>query len=151
MAGPLIIIGGGIGGLTLALSLHEVGIPCRVYENAPQFKRLGVGINLLPHAMRELSRLGLQDALAARAVGLARHAGALTVLPIALTYRAGVHVHAGEFAAASDLIEEADVITGATGNAPLSYTSLVLTAWRGEEAPALALIEAGTALGNLRS
>ncbi len=81
--------------------------------------------------------------LATRAVRLAREAGALTVLPIALPYRAGVHVHAGEFAAASALIEEADAITAATGNAPLRYTSLVLAAWRGEEAQALELIEAG--------
>ena len=54
-----------------------------------------------------------------------------------------MHVHAGEFAAASALIEEADAITEATGNAPLRYTSLVLAAWRGEEARALELIEAG--------
>jgi DNA-binding CsgD family transcriptional regulator len=80
--------------------------------------------------------------LAARAVRLAREAGALTVLPVALVYRAGVHVHAGEFAIASALIEEADAISEATGNAPLSYTSLVLAAWRGVEAPALELIEA---------
>src|SRR5262245_29427859 len=64
----LIIVGGGITGLTLALSLHEVGIPCRVFESAPAFKPLGVGINLLPHGVRELTQLGLQPALAARAV-----------------------------------------------------------------------------------
>jgi DNA-binding CsgD family transcriptional regulator len=80
--------------------------------------------------------------LATRAVRLAREAGALTVLPVDLEYRAGVHVHAGEFAAASALIEEADAITAATGNAPLRYTSLFLAAWRGEEAQALKLIEA---------
>jgi DNA-binding CsgD family transcriptional regulator len=79
--------------------------------------------------------------LATRAVRLAREAGALTVLPVDLEYRAGVHVHAGEFAAASALIEEADAITAATGNAPLRYTSLFLAAWRGEEAQALKLIE----------
>jgi DNA-binding CsgD family transcriptional regulator len=81
--------------------------------------------------------------LAVRAVRLARNAGALAVLPVALAYRAGVHVHAGEFAAASALLEEAEVITNATGNAPLSYTSLVLAAWRGEETRASELIEAG--------
>ena len=70
-------------------------------------------------------------------------AGVRTVLPIALTYRAGVHVHAGEFAAASELVEEADAITEATGNAHLSYTSLALAAWRGGEAGALKLIEGG--------
>jgi DNA-binding CsgD family transcriptional regulator len=80
--------------------------------------------------------------LATRQLALARDAGALTVLPLAATYRAGVHVHAGEFASASALIEEADAITEATGNAPLGYTSLVLAAWRGQEAPALKLIAA---------
>jgi DNA-binding CsgD family transcriptional regulator len=80
--------------------------------------------------------------LATRQLQLARDAGALSVLPLAATYRAGVHVHAGEFAAAAALIEEADAITEATGNAPLGYTSLVLAAWRGREAEALELIEA---------
>ena len=46
-----------------------------------------------------------------------------------------MHVHAGEFAAAAALIDEADAITAATGNAPLMYTSLVLAAWRGERGP----------------
>ena len=80
--------------------------------------------------------------LATRQLQLARDAGALSVLPLAATYRAGVHVHAGEFTAAAALIEEAVAITQATGNAPLGYTSLVLAAWRGHEAHALALIEA---------
>ncbi len=80
--------------------------------------------------------------LATRQLQLARDAGALNVLPLAATYRAGVHVHAGEFAAAAGLIEEADAITEATGNAHLGYTSLVLAAWRGQEAQALELIEA---------
>ena len=79
--------------------------------------------------------------LADRAVSLARAAGALAVLPTALSYRACVHVHAGEFAAAAALISEADAINEATGNAPLSYTSLVLLAWRGEEAVGLPAIE----------
>jgi DNA-binding CsgD family transcriptional regulator len=80
--------------------------------------------------------------LATRQLQVARDAGALSVLPLAATYRAGVHVHAGEFAAAAALIEEAHAITEATGNAPLGYTSLVLAAWRGREAEALELIEA---------
>src|SRR3977135_3270023 len=46
----VVIIGAGIGGLTLGLRLHQVGISCRIYEAAPEIKPLGVGINLLPHA-----------------------------------------------------------------------------------------------------
>jgi 2-polyprenyl-6-methoxyphenol hydroxylase-like FAD-dependent oxidoreductase len=57
------IVGGGIGGLTLALALHQRGIPCRVYESAPEVKELGVGITLLPHAMREMTALGLGETL----------------------------------------------------------------------------------------
>jgi len=59
------IAGGGIGGLSLALNLHRRGISCHVYETAPEIKELGVGITLLPHAMRELATLGVQDAIAA--------------------------------------------------------------------------------------
>jgi 2-polyprenyl-6-methoxyphenol hydroxylase-like FAD-dependent oxidoreductase len=57
------IIGGGICGLSLALNLKERGIACRVYERAPEIKELGVGITLLPHAMREFSALGLGSEL----------------------------------------------------------------------------------------
>ncbi|MBK6007444.1 flavin-dependent oxidoreductase [Ramlibacter ginsenosidimutans] len=57
------IVGGGIGGLALALGLHQQGIACDVYEQAPALKELGVGITLLPHAMRELAALGLQPQL----------------------------------------------------------------------------------------
>ncbi len=62
------IVGGGIGGLTLALYLQRNGIACRVYEAAPVMKLLGVGINMLPHAFRRLAELGLGEALAARGV-----------------------------------------------------------------------------------
>ena len=60
----ILIIGGGVGGLTLALMLHEKGIPCRVYEAVAEVRPIGVGINILPHASQELARLGLEDALA---------------------------------------------------------------------------------------
>ena len=57
------IVGAGIGGLSLALALQQRGIGCDVYEAAPAVKELGVGITLLPHAMRELAALGLQPQL----------------------------------------------------------------------------------------
>src|SRR5260370_33740538 len=57
------IIGGGIGGLGLALNLEQLRLACRVYEAVPEVKELGVGITLLPHAMRELALLGLQETL----------------------------------------------------------------------------------------
>jgi 5-methylphenazine-1-carboxylate 1-monooxygenase len=67
-ARDVLIIGGGVTGLTLALSLHEARIPCRVYEAAAELKWHGVGINLLPHAVRELTELGLAGRLERRAV-----------------------------------------------------------------------------------
>ena len=63
-----IIVGGGIAGLAAALSLHEVGVEVTVFESVPEVKPLGVGINLLPHAVRELDALGLLDTLEATAI-----------------------------------------------------------------------------------
>src|ERR1700722_18565276 len=64
----ILIAGAGIGGLTLALSLHQIGVPCRVFESVEEIEPLGVGINTLPHAVRELTELGLADRLAATAI-----------------------------------------------------------------------------------
>jgi tetratricopeptide (TPR) repeat protein len=75
--------------------------------------------------------------LATRAVRVCRESGALIVLPLALGYRALVHLNAGEFAAAAALTREADAIVEATGNAPVKYAELVLSAWRGVETEAL--------------
>jgi 5-methylphenazine-1-carboxylate 1-monooxygenase len=60
----IIVVGGGIGGLSLALSLHQAGIKVRLYEAVRDPAPLGVGINLQPTAVRELVELGLGDALA---------------------------------------------------------------------------------------
>src|SRR6516165_3622570 len=59
----VIIVGGGIGGLTTALMLHARGIDCELYEQSDAIRELGVGINTLPHAIKELSELGLLDRL----------------------------------------------------------------------------------------
>ncbi len=83
--------------------------------------------------------------LAVRAVEMGRELGALGILPVALSYRAAVHLHAGEFTAASTLISESDAIAAATGNEPLRYTRLLLAGWRGEEAEALTSIQAAAA------
>jgi 5-methylphenazine-1-carboxylate 1-monooxygenase len=64
----VLIAGGGIGGLVTALSLHEVGVPVRIFESVESIRALGVGINLLPHAVRELDALGLLDRLEASSV-----------------------------------------------------------------------------------
>jgi len=62
-AGDVVIVGAGIGGLTLALALHRAGIACRLYEAAADLQPLGVGINVLPHATAALATLGVLDAL----------------------------------------------------------------------------------------
>ena len=68
MALRIAIVGGGIGGLAFALSLHRAGLACDVYESAPEVREIGVGITLLPHAMRELAALGLQAPLEAAGI-----------------------------------------------------------------------------------
>ncbi len=64
----ILVVGGGIGGLTLALALHAQGLPSRIYKAAEEFKPLGVGINMLPHAVSVLTDLGLEHHLMARGV-----------------------------------------------------------------------------------
>jgi 2-polyprenyl-6-methoxyphenol hydroxylase-like FAD-dependent oxidoreductase len=58
----VIIAGGGIGGLVTALTLHQIGVPCVVYEAVREMRPLGVGINLQPNAVRELYDLGIGEA-----------------------------------------------------------------------------------------
>ncbi len=78
-----VIAGAGIGGLTAALALHRYGFDVMLVEKAHRLRPLGVGINLLPHAVRELDRLGLADELAA-----------MSVAPRAISYfdSAGTHL-----------------------------------------------------------
>lgn len=64
----VVIAGAGIGGLTLALALHQRGIGCTVYESVPELRPLGVGINLLPHSVQQLTELGLLDRIAETAI-----------------------------------------------------------------------------------
>jgi DNA-binding CsgD family transcriptional regulator len=82
-------------------------------------------------------------ALATRAVRLARDTGALALLPVALVYSSGAHLFAGEIVAAEALVQEADTIAVATGNAGLLHAWLLVGAWRGVEAKAIAFINAG--------
>ena len=63
-----VVIGAGIGGLATALSLHEIGAQVDVFDATSELRPLGVGINLLPHAVRELDALGLLDELRAHAI-----------------------------------------------------------------------------------
>ena len=79
--------------------------------------------------------------LATSAVRVARETGPLSVLPMALTYRAALHVHGGAFVPAAALSEEVDAITVATDMAPVKYGALTLAAWKGDDAEGFALLE----------
>jgi len=82
------------------------------------------------------------DVLSTRQVQLARDAGALAVLFIALRSRIGLHLHAGELAAAASVAEEAEAVAEAIGSRFAPYDVLALTVWRGREADASELLEA---------
>jgi DNA-binding NarL/FixJ family response regulator len=88
--------------------------------------------------------------LAQTAVRLAKETGALSVLPAALVSRAGVHVAAGEFAAARTLLAEAQEISTAAGHGPVRYHALLLAAWVGDEPEAAPLIDAALRDGSAR-
>jgi DNA-binding CsgD family transcriptional regulator len=84
------------------------------------------------------------DLLSVRRVELARDVGALTALPTAISTRVGVHLFAGEFAAAASLVAEVESVTEATGSSIPPYAALGLAALRGRETEATELIEAAT-------
>ncbi|TDE34444.1 flavin-dependent oxidoreductase [Actinomadura sp. 6K520] len=101
----VLIVGAGIGGLTTALSLHAAGVEALVVDSAVRLRPLGVGINLLPHAVRELTELGLGDELAetgvptAETVHFDRYGGRIWAEPRgrALGYRWPQYsIHRGE-------------------------------------------------------
>jgi DNA-binding CsgD family transcriptional regulator len=81
--------------------------------------------------------------LSARHARLARTAGALTVLPVALSSRVGVNIFAGDLGAAESLADEVDAVTAATGAGVAGYGALALAAWQGDEARVAELVEAG--------
>ncbi|HEX4193862.1 MAG TPA: FAD-dependent monooxygenase, partial [Stellaceae bacterium] len=68
----VIVVGGGISGLTMAMSLNQIGVDVRVYEAVREVTPLGVGINVQPNAVRELIELGLGERLAE--IGIATEA-----------------------------------------------------------------------------
>lgn len=73
---PVLIAGGGIGGMATALTLHQIGVPCVVLEAVPELQPLGVGINLQPNAVRELFDMGF-DAASLDDIGIATREWAL--------------------------------------------------------------------------
>jgi DNA-binding CsgD family transcriptional regulator len=102
---------------------------------------------LASHAAIVLWDYDSWDALTTRQLDLVREAGTLALLPIALSSRIGVHVNAGEFAAAAALVDEVDAVTQATGVRLAPYGALTLAAWRGREDEAIGLSE--TTIGEL--
>jgi 2-polyprenyl-6-methoxyphenol hydroxylase-like FAD-dependent oxidoreductase len=70
----VLIAGAGIAGLTTALSMHAAGIEARLVDSATELQPLGVGINLLPHAVRELTELGFGSQLEAAGIATSEQA-----------------------------------------------------------------------------
>ena len=109
-------------------------------ENRPGVEGLR-GRMLATGAAQDLWDDGSWEALSTLYAQLARQAGALPMLPVALSARVGMHLYAGELAEAASLAEEADAITAATGLWLPRYGALALAAWRGREADVAALLE----------
>jgi DNA-binding CsgD family transcriptional regulator len=84
------------------------------------------------------------DVLTARQIQVARDAGALTVLPLTLSTRGGVHLFAGELAEAASLVVQVEAMADATDNRTVPYAEVAVAAFRGREGDARQLIEAST-------
>jgi DNA-binding CsgD family transcriptional regulator len=91
------------------------------------------------------------DDLTGRHIQMLRDGGLLTLLPVALAFRAWMSVHAGRFSDAEALLEEAHLITGATGTAPPGYIEPVLAAYRGDKPRTLKLVRAGIDRSTVRA
>jgi len=144
----VLIAGGGIGGLALALTLHEIGVDCIVFESVRELRPLGVGINIQPNAVRELEDLGIgEDDM--DQVGIPAREWALVGLNGKDIYSeprgklAGYHwqqyaVHRGKFhlllyrkvleRLGADAVKLGHKVTGYRKNADGSVTALVETA-----------------------
>ncbi|MFJ9566699.1 AAA family ATPase [Streptomyces fuscichromogenes] len=130
------------GAAELGHALRSVRQELRAGPADADRRRLWLAFRVMPEPLApELWDDGAWHELAVAAVALARQAGALAVLPMALTYQACSDLQAGEFDTAADLIDEATAISDAVGGVPMMYTSLMLAAWRGREQQAMALIE----------
>lgn len=109
-AEPILIVGGGIGGLSMAIALAQKGYPSKVFEQASQFGEIGAGIQLGPNAFRTMERLGIADGVSETAVFVkklimmdsinGREAGSIALgdkikqhfdYPYAVTHRADLH------------------------------------------------------------
>jgi DNA-binding CsgD family transcriptional regulator len=119
-----------LGGAPGTDDVRWVGLACRVATDLCD-----------DEAWRELATRGLR---------LARDNGALTSLANALSYSAGEHVHAGELDVASEMLDEADGIVQASGNAPHRYATMTLIATRGREGQAMELFESSARDANAR-
>ena len=142
-------MGAGSGPLRTALELMRT----QAHQNDDQALRwmtLGLAIVQESAINEAVGRRALDHQLATDVVRHARHAGALTVLPPALAYRAGVHVLAGEFGRRQHFSKRRPRSPQATGYTPVRYQSLALAAWRGIPSDAVGLIEATAADGTAR-